>query len=36
MTTVGVCFDEQITNVVPRDEYDRAVDIIVTNSKIWR
>ena len=36
MTTVGVCFDEQITNIVPRDEYDRAVDIIVTNSKIWR
>lgn len=36
MATVGVCFDEQIIENVPRDKYDRAVDIIVTNSRIWR
>lgn len=36
MLTVGVCFEEQITDVVPRDERDRAVDIIVTDKKIRR
>lgn len=36
MSTVGVCFEEQITDIVPREEMDRAVDIIVTDKGIRR
>ncbi len=36
MLTVGACFEEQITDVVPRDEMDRTIDIIVTDKRIRR
>ncbi|MDO4300095.1 MAG: 5-formyltetrahydrofolate cyclo-ligase [Clostridia bacterium] len=36
MLTVGVCFEEQITDLVPRENTDRAVDIIVTDKMIRR
>lgn len=35
--TIGVCFEEQITDFVPRAEFDRCVDFIVTDKRIlWR
>lgn len=36
MLTVGVCFEEQIADLVPREKTDRAVDIIVTDKGIRR
>lgn len=36
MSTVGVCFEEQMTDIVPREKIDRAVDIIVTDKGIRR
>ncbi len=32
----GVCFEEQITDRVPRDEYDVKMDVIVTDRRILR
>ena len=32
--SVGLCYDEMLINSVPADEYDKKVDIIVTQSSI--
>lgn len=36
MSIVGVCFEEQITDILPREKYDIPVDIIVTDKNIRR
>lgn len=32
--SIGLCYDEMIVSEVPRNEYDRKVDLIVTQSEI--
>lgn len=36
MSAVGVCFEEQLTDVVPREDTDRTVNIIVTDKAVRR
>lgn len=33
---VGLCFDVQIVNEVPREPHDRSVDVIVTERRVIR
>ena len=33
-TAVGLCYDEMIVSEIPRDKYDKSVDIIVTQSNV--
>lgn len=33
---VGVCFDAQIVEEVPREPHDRAVDLVVTERRVIR
>ncbi|HHX62099.1 MAG TPA: 5-formyltetrahydrofolate cyclo-ligase, partial [Epulopiscium sp.] len=30
LKTIGVCYDFQVVDSIPRDEYDQAVEILVT------
>ncbi len=32
--SAGLCYDEMLVDSVPRDEYDKSVDIIITQSRI--
>lgn len=34
--SAGVCYEKQITDLVPRDEYDIKIDVIVTDRRILR
>lgn len=36
MSAVGVCFEDQLTQRLPRDKHDRAVDMIATEKGIRR
>ena len=32
--SVGLCYDEMLVKSIPRDEFDKSVDIIITQSRI--
>ena len=36
LCSVGVCFEKQIVNTLPRDDYDMSVDYIATEDRIIR
>lgn len=35
-TKIGLCFDEQLVEILPVEPHDKRIDIIITNKEVFR